>query len=260
MTRPAPIHCGRLDALSPAFVHGFFTRQGGVSQGVFAGLNVGLGSDDRRDHVLENRRRVAEWLASPTPPLATPHQIHSPTVERVEAVWPLDTRPQADAVVTDRPGVPLGVLTADCGPVLFADERAGVIGAAHAGWKGALTGILDNTVSAMEDLGAHRADIRATLGPTISQDNYEVGPEFVERLKTETPDNKRFFRPSERPDHALFDLPAYILHRLEVAGVEAQWTGHCTYGDEERFYSYRRKTHRGEPDYGRQISAIMMRS
>ncbi|GIL02341.1 MAG: laccase domain protein [Alphaproteobacteria bacterium] len=260
MTRPAPIQCGRLDALSPAFIHGFFTRHGGVSRGLFAGLNVGLGSGDRPADVAENRRRVAAWLDSPTPFLATPHQTHSPTVETVTAAWPPDARPRADAVVTDRPGVPLGVLTADCGPILFADASAGVIAAAHAGWRGALDGVIENTVAAMERLGARRAGIRATLGPTISQDSYEVGPEFVDRLLAAGAGNRRFLRASPRPDHAQFDLPGYILFRLEAAGVEAEWTGQCTYADEARFFSFRRTTHRGEPDYGRQISAIMMRS
>lgn len=259
MTRPAPIQCGRLDALSPAFVHGFFTRNGGVSAGVYRGLNVGLGSSDSRQHVSENRKRVADWLGAPASALATPHQIHSVDVATVSEPWSPEARPRTDAVVTDRPGIVLGVLTADCGPVLLADGKAGVIGAAHAGWKGAVGGILENTIAAMERLGARRADIRATLGPTISQDNYEVGPEFVERLLAASPDNQRFLRPAARPGHAFFDLPGYILDRLGKAGIDADWTGTCTYGDEARFFSFRRTTHRGEPDYGRQISAIMMR-
>lgn len=259
MTRPAPILCGRLDALSPAIVHGFFTRDGGVSSGLYKGLNVGLGSDDSRAHVAENRRRVADWLGTATAALATPHQVHSTDVATVTEPWPADARPESDAVVTDRPGIVLGVLTADCGPVLLADGKAGVIGAAHAGWKGAMGGILENTIAAMERLGAQKSDIRATLGPTIGQDNYEVGPEFVERLLAASPDNRRFLRAAPRPDHAFFDLPGYILDRLEKAGVDAGWTGTCTYDDEARFFSFRRTTHHGEPDYGRQISAIMMR-
>ena len=257
MRGPAPIQCGRLDALSPAFIHGFFTREGGVSTGLYEGLNVGLGSHDSPDSIAENRRRVGEWLGCDA--LAAPHQVHSADVVTVEEPWHSGERPRADAAVTNRPGIALGVLTADCGPILLADGKAGVIGAAHAGWKGAMTGILENTVRAMERLGAGRSDIRATLGPTISQENYEVGPEFVERLMADAVDNERFLRPSPRPGHALFDLPGYILDRLQAAGVEASWTGTCTYGDEARFFSYRRTTHRGEADYGRQISAIMMR-
>jgi YfiH family protein len=261
MTQPAPIQCGRLDALSPAIVHGFFTRTGGVSDGIFASLNVGLGSSDKRAHVMENRRRVAEWLDAPTPFLATPFQLHSADAETIDTPWQeIDDWPRADAVVTNRSGLPLGVLTADCGPILLADAKAGVIAAAHAGWKGALSGILENTIAAMERLGARNSEIQATLGPAISQENYEVGPEFVERFVADSPDNQRFFRPSSKAGHALFDLPGHILSRLHGAGVEARWTGHCTYREEARFFSYRRKTHRGEPDYGRQISAIMMRT
>jgi len=259
VTRPAPILCERLDALSPAIVHGFFTRAGGVSDGVFEGLNVGLGSGDCRDHVLENRRRVADWLGAPAEMLAAPHQIHSPDVAVVEEPWPYEQRPRADAVVTNRAGVPLGVLTADCGPVLFADADAGVIGAAHAGWRGALSGVIENTVDAMEKLGARRAGMVATLGPTIGPESYEVGAELVEAVTRDEPDAERHFRPASRAGHFMFDLPAYVVARLAAAGVAARWTGQDTYADEARFYSYRRKTHRGEADYGRQISAIMIR-
>ena len=260
MTQPAPILCERLDALSPGVVHGFFTRQGGVSGGVFEALNVGLGSSDDREAVEENRRRVAAWMGVPDRPLATPYQIHSPDIVVATETWPREERPKADAIVTDRPGIAIGVLTADCGPVLLADPQAGVVAAAHAGWRGAMDGVLENAIAAMERLGAARERIAATLGPTISQENYEVGPEFSDRLLAADPQNEGFLRPSAKNGHSLFDLPGYILSRLTAAGVEASWTGHCTYRDEARFFSYRRKTHRGEPDYGRQISSIMIRS
>ncbi len=258
MTAPAPILCEGLGSLSTRFAHGFFTRQGGVSRGVYEGLNVGIGSDDQREHVLENRARVAARLGD-CAFLATPRQVHSPDVAVVEAPWAPDEQPIADAVVTNRPGIAAGVLTADCGPVLFAEPQAGVVGAAHAGWKGATGGVLENTIAAMERLGAQRSRILATLGPTISQANYEVGPEFVDRLIALDPANRTYLTASKRPDHAMFDLPAYIVARLARAGVTARWTGECTYADSDRFFSYRRTTHRGEPDYGRQISAILIR-
>lgn len=256
-----PILCHGLAALGAQGVaHGFFTRAGGVSEGLYRGLNVGLGSNDSREAVLENRARVAAWLGARDGSLATVHQTHSTDVALVEEPWANESRPAADALVTDRPGIALGVLTADCGPVLFADAEAGVIGAAHAGWKGATGGIVENTVAAMERLGAKRERIAATLGPTITRRAYEVGPEFVERLTALDKENARFLSPSVRAGHAMFDLPGYILARLETAGVAARFTGHCTYGEEERFFSFRRTTHRGEPDYGRQISAIILRS
>ena len=264
MTLPVPLSC---DVLARAaqehahpILHGFFTRKGGVSQGIYKGLNVGLGSNDDRAAILENRRRVAAFLGSRGDELVTVHQVHSPDVAVVTAPMGENERPQADAVVTATPDIAIGILTADCGPVLFADPSAGVIGAAHAGWKGATTGVLENTILAMEKLGANRADMIATLGPVISQENYEVGPEFVERLQAIHPDNRKYCKPAEREGHMLFDLPGYITDRLEKAGVNARWTGHCTYADEDSFFSYRRKTHRGETDYGRQISAIILRS
>lgn len=258
MTAPAPILCRALGGLSPRLEHGFFTRQGGVSRGIYQGLNVGLGSGDERGDVLENRARVAARLGD-SPFLATPRQTHSPDVAVVDAPWAPGEQPVADAVVTNRPGIAAGVLTADCGPVLFAEAQSGVVGAAHAGWKGATGGVLENTIAAMERLGADRSRILATLGPTISQANYEVGPEFVERLVALDPANAAWLAASPRPAHAMFDLPAYILARLERAGVAAVWTGECTYADADRFFSFRRTTHRGEPDYGRQISAILIR-
>jgi polyphenol oxidase len=238
--------------------HAFFTRRSGVSEGIYASLNGGLGSSDDPGKVAENRRRMAEALNIEPTALVSVHQVHSPDAVIVEGPWNGE-RPRADGMATKTPGIALGITTADCGPVLFADPEANVIGAAHAGWRGAATGVLEATVEAMERLGATRDRIVAVLGPTISQAAYEVGPDFVERLTSENADNARFFRPSERESHAMFDLPSYIGTRLEAAGI-GQFTnlGLCTYSDEDRFYSYRRTTHRGEPDYGRLISAIVL--
>lgn len=239
--------------------HAFFTRQGGVSEGLYHSLNGGLGSSDDPARVAENRRRMTDQLRLPAHALVSLHQIHSPEVVVVEGAWPRQERPRADAMVTRMPGLALGIATADCGPVLFADSEKGVVGAAHAGWKGALTGVLEATLAAMEGLGADRASVIAVLGPTISQKAYEVGPEFVARFRDAGPANERFFRPSGRQAHAFFDLPGYIGSRLEAAGIgEFADLGHCTYAEEERFYSFRRATHRGEPDYGRLISAIAL--
>jgi hypothetical protein len=240
--------------------HGFFTRQGGVSDGIYASLNIGLGSDDTRDSVLENRKRVAESLGVASSRLVSPYQIHSADVITVSAPFEDGANRKADALVSATPGLALGVATADCGPVLFADPDAGVIGASHSGWKGAVNGILRNTVAAMEALGADRNRIIAVLGPTISQKAYEVGPEFHQRFLEEDAGNERFFIPSETPGHFMFDLPAFITARLEGLGLQTVADLRlCTYADEERFYSYRRTTHRREPDYGRQISAIALR-
>ncbi len=237
--------------------HGYFTRSGGVSRGIYRGLNVGIGSDDDPVSVRENRTRVAKHLGIDPENLVTAYQVHSPDI--VIARQPFTgERPRADGIVTDRPGIAVGVVTADCGPVLFADSQVGVIGAAHAGWKGALDGVLENTIAAMETLGARRERIAAVLGPSISQRNYEVGPEFVARFLAADPRNERYFEPSPQDGHALFDLQRFTVDRLLAAGVQAAATGHCTYEDEDSFYSYRRKTHRGEPDYGRQISAIVL--
>lgn len=253
--RPSPILSPALEALAPRIRHGFFTREGGVSTGIFAGLNVGLGSSDDRAAVEENRAGVARWFGLPASRLATQHQVHSPDVTVIADPENLP-RNHADAMVTDRPGIILGVLTADCGPILFADREASVIGAAHAGWKGALDGVLEATVETMERLGAKRNRITAVLGPSIAQPDYEVGPEFVERFVARNPDHARYFIPSEKPGHAMFDLPALTIDRLKAAGVQASGLGLSTYPDAERFFSYRRTTHRQEPDYGRQISAI----
>ncbi len=239
--------------------HGYFTRAGGVSSGIYASLNIGLGSDDKRHDVLENRRRVAGDIGVEPARLVSPHQIHSPDVITVEGPWPDDADRKADALVTRTPGLAIGIATADCGPVLFADPEARVVGAAHSGWKGALSGILQNTVSAMEALGASRDRITAVLGPTISRDAYEVGPEFHERFVKEASGNARYFTPSGRAGHHLFDLPAFITDRLKALGLaEVTDTAMCTYSDEARFFSFRRTTHRNEPDYGRQISAIAL--
>lgn len=237
--------------------HGFFTRKGGASSGVFGGLNCGLGSTDQADIVKINRTRAAGALGLTYDDLCAAHQVHSADVARVAG--PQDgPAPKCDALVTDQPGLALVILTADCQPVLFADPKAGVIGAAHAGWKGAIGGILEATIDEMEALGAHREDITAIIGPSISQRAYEVGPEFLEDFIADTPDNARFFANGEG-DRYHFDLPAYGLHRLRQAGVgQAEWTRHCTYSDPERFYSYRRSVHRKEADYGRLISLIRL--
>ncbi|WP_137155791.1 peptidoglycan editing factor PgeF [Rhizobium sp. FKL33] len=246
------------EATGAAIEHGFFTRKGGVSEGFYAGLNVGLGSKDAPTAIQENRARVAAWFGRSVDDLATLYQIHSADVVMVDASS-RGERPQADGQVTATPGVVLGVLTADCGPVLFADPHARVIGAAHAGWKGALGGVLEATIEAMIALGAIRERIVASLGPSISQASYEVGPEFVARFLELNPAWSRFFIPSEIPDHSMFDLPALTVERLRAAGVQAENIDRCTYADEENFFSYRRTTHRKEDDYGRQISAIMIR-
>ena len=243
------------DALAP-LRHGFFTRKGGASSGVFSGLNCGMGSSDQSDVVRINRTRAADALGLGPENLVNVHQVHSARVEVVEG--PQEERPRADGMVTKVPGLALAILTADCQPVLFADRQAGVIGAAHAGWRGALSGVLSATVEAMEALGAKRGNIAAVIGPSISQRAYEVGPEFFEDFLAEDPGFSRFFAGGEG-DRMQFDLPSFGLHMLREAGVgEAEWTGHCTYSDPARFYSYRRSVHRSEADYGRLISAIRL--
>jgi YfiH family protein len=243
------------DSLAP-LRHGFFTRRGGASSGVFSGLNCGPGSSDQSEIVQINRARVAEAMGVAPDYLITVHQVHSADV--VTVTGPMGTRPRADAMVTDVPGVALAVLTADCQPVLFADVANGVIGAAHAGWRGALDGVLEATVAGMEGLGADRRRIRAVIGPSISQAAYEVGPEFIEAFLAEDSDNARFFANGEGGRYQ-FDLPGFGLHRLRQSGIgQAEWTRHCTYADPERFYSYRRTTHAGEADYGRLISVIRL--
>jgi hypothetical protein len=239
--------------------HAFFTREGGVSEGIYASLNGGVGSNDDGAHVAENRARMAAALGVAPAALATPYQIHSADVVVAEEPWTHEARPRADAVVTRVPGLAIGVSTADCGPVLLADGAAGVIGAAHAGWRGALSGVTDAAIAAMERLGAERSRIVAALGPMIRQPSYEVGAELVDRFVAADADNARFFRPAARPGHSLFDLPGYIAARLARAGIrQIDDLGACTYADPQRFFSFRRTTHRGEPDYGRHVNAIAL--
>lgn len=236
--------------------HGFFGRAGGASSGVYAGLNCGFGSDDQHDIVAINRARVAQAMGGTADDMVGVHQIHSADVATMTQARP--EKPKADAVVTATKGVILSVLTADCQPVLFADQSAGVIGAAHAGWQGALSGVLDNTVDAMVTLGAVRENITAVIGPSISQRNYEVGPEFAERFMDEDPAFSRFFAQGHG-DRMQFDLCAFGLDRLRAAGIaDAAWTRHCTYDDPARFFSYRRSVHQKEGDYGRMIAAISL--
>ncbi len=245
------------DSLSPVH-HGFFTRKGGASSGVFHGLNCGAGSSDQSDIVQINRDRVAKSMDVADRNLVFVHQIHSAEVVTVtNPMEPKAPRPRADAMVTNQPGLALAILTADCQPVLFADPRAGVVGAAHAGWRGALDGILENTVDAMIALGADRDNITAVVGPSISQRAYEVGPEFLDAFLMEDQANARFFAGGQG-DRMHFDLPAFGLHKLRSAGVNAEWTRHCTYSDADRFFSYRRATHAKDADYGRLISVIRL--
>jgi len=258
MSLPNPIQSQ--DLKSNEITHGFFTRAGGASKGIYEGLNVGLGSDDEREAVLENRRRVAQTVNVSQENLLTVYQVHSADVALAEKPWAMEERPKLDAMVSATPGLAIAIMTADCGPVLFHDDENRIIGAAHAGWKGATGGILENTVTAMEKMGAVREKITAVLGPTISQEHYEVGPEFVENLMSLNTENDRYLVQSENAGHAMFDLPGYIVKRLQSDGINATWTGHCTYSDEARFFSYRRKTHRREADYGRQVSVIKINS
>ncbi len=242
----------------PGISHGFFTRSGGVSTGLYASLNCGTGSNDAHESVMANRARVAEALGVGADRLATPYQVHGTDAVIVETVWEPGLGPKADAVVTSRPGVALGIGTADCGPILLADAKARVIGAAHAGWRGALAGVAEAAIEAMVLMGARRERIVAVLGPSISQANYEVGPEVVGQFAEADPANARFFVPSPRERRSLFDLPGYTVARLRSAGVTAANMDLCTYAEPERFYSYRRATHLGEPDYGRLLSAIVL--
>ena len=236
--------------------HGFFTRMGGSSTGMYHGLNCGKGSGDTPETVQSNRAAVADFFGLPADRLQSVHQTHSAQVQILTA--PLSDAPKADAMVTATAGVILGVLTADCQPVLFHDAKAGVIGAAHAGYKGAKLGVLQNTLAAMETLGARRQDICAVIGPCISQKAYEVGPEFLEEICHDAPDALRFFAQG-KGDRYQFDLPSYSLDQLRAAGVkEAAWTGHCTYSAPDQFYSYRRSVHEQQPDYGRLISCICL--
>lgn len=240
--------------------HAFFTRRGGVSEGAYASLNCGLGSGDDPEKVRTNRAAAAEALGVAATALTTVYQVHSPDVVRVEAPWaPGPDAPRADAMVTDRPGVALGILTADCVPVLFADSEAGVIGAAHAGWKGAFSGVLEATVAAMADLGARADRIAAAVGPCIRQESYEVGDDFRDRFVAADAGNAAFFAPGHRPGHCQFDLPGFAMARLGRLGLGAVTDVEVdTCADADRFFSYRRGTLAGAPDYGRGLSAIAL--
>lgn len=249
------IHATSLGSLP----HGFFGRRGGVSTGEVAGLNIGYGSKDDREAIAENRRRAIDALLTGAE-LVTVHQVHSADVVFAGNAWPQDERPHADAMVTDRPGLLLGILTADCAPILLADEEAGIIGAAHAGWRGALAGVTDSTVEAMVRLGADRDAIAAVVGPCIAKASYEVDDAFRERFLEDDGDNERFFA-AGAGDKPHFDLAAYVVHRLRAAGVSTVEALQLdTYADPDRFYSFRRATHRGEADYGRQVSMIALRA
>ena len=244
-----------LDGIS----HGFFTREGGHSSGLFTSLNCGMGSGDDKEIVARNRAVVAGRLGVAPDHLLSAWQVHSPDAAVVSAPWEGEERPRVDALVTRTPGIGLGVLTADCGPVLFADPSAGVIGAAHAGWKGALTGVTTRTLDVMEEQGASRKNVIAVIGPMISKAAYEVGPEFPGRFTEADPANARWFTPSPRAGHFMFDLPGYLANRLRAEGVGTVVNlSLCTFSDERRFFSYRRATHRNERDYGRLISAIAL--
>jgi YfiH family protein len=245
-----------LDATG-AVRHGFFTREGGISTGVYATLNAGIGSRDAPDNVRENRARMAAALRVPADRLLTAYQVHSAEAVIVDRPWPLDERPRADAVVTNTPGLAVAITTADCGPILLADAGARVIAAAHAGWRGALGGVLESAVAAMERCGARRDRIIAAIGPMIRQPSYEVGPDLIAAFSG--PTDARFFTPAERAGHAFFDLAGYIASRLHAAGIaHVNDLDACTYADDKRFFSYRRSVHRKEDDYGRHISAIAL--
>jgi YfiH family protein len=242
----------------PGLRHAFFTRDGGVSSGIHAGLNAGIGSQDDPANVVENRRRIAERMGVAPARLLTLYQTHSPDAVVATGPWEGTSRPRADAIVTRTAGLAIGVTAADCGPILLVDPTARVIGAAHAGWKGALTGILESTIAAMEKLGAERSGTVAAIGPLIRQHSYEVGGEFVERFMAADAENALYFIPSAREGHAMFDLAGFIRTRLENAGVlMIDDVGVDTYSD-PRFYSYRRSVHRNEPDYGRHVHAIVL--
>jgi purine-nucleoside/S-methyl-5'-thioadenosine phosphorylase / adenosine deaminase len=239
--------------------HGFFTREGGVSTGIFASLNCSLASGDDLAAVGENRRRAMAEIGVGLDALASVYQVHSADVMMVEQPWPYAKRPKADAMVTKRKGLALGILTADCAPVLFADERAGIVGAAHAGWRGAVGGVLEATVAKMCDEGASLARLIAVIGPCIGFNSYEVGPEFPAPFLAQDPENARFFRAAQRPRHHLFDLPGYVRARLAAAGVHhIDWVGGDTAREEGRFFSWRRTCLNGEKQFGHQLSAICL--
>jgi polyphenol oxidase len=239
--------------------HGFLTRQGGVSAGIYASLNCGYGSNDDPGNVTENRRRALALIRLPAEALATTYQIHSADVVEVTKPWPLEARPRVDAMVTTRPGIALGIGTADCAPVLLADPVAGVIGAAHAGWRGAVNGVVEAVVRSMVERGADPARMRAAVGPCIAQASYEVGPEFPQPFLQQDPDNRRFFLPSKRAGHFMFDLPGYVVSRLRRLGIgETASVARDTCAEADMFFSYRRTTLAGEKDYGRGLSVIAL--
>jgi polyphenol oxidase len=254
----APLQAAALGKLE-GIRHAFFTRTGGVSDGIYASLNAGIGSRDAPENVAVNRARMAATLGVAPEKLLTCYQVHSPDAVIVVAPWRADSRPRADAMATAVPGLAIGVTTADCGPVLLADPMARVVGAAHAGWRGALAGVTDQAIAAMERLGAVRTRIVAAIGPMIRQPNYETGSDLTTQFIAANAANERFFRASEREGRFMFDLAGYVAARLAAAGVGViEDIGACTYGDEAKFFSYRRMTHRGEADYGRHINAIVL--
>jgi YfiH family protein len=258
-TVPVPTISAPALAALPGIRHAFFTRQGGVSTGPLASLNGGLGAKDAAENVHENRRRMALTLGLEPGRIALPWLVHSADVAVATFPWTRAEAPHADGVVTTTPGLAAAVTVADCGPILFADAEARVVAAAHAGWQGAFKGVAEATVAEMEAQGARRERVVAVLGPCIRQRSYEVGPEFVSRFAAQDVANARFFMPSAKPDRALFDLGGYIVYRLRAAGVgTVEDLGLDTYSDEERFFSYRRMTHRGEADYGRLVAAIAL--
>ena len=243
-----------------AIVSGFFSRAGGRSEGHYAGLNCGFGSSDRQEHVAANRTRVAQWLGVPATHLLTPHQVHSADSTVVFAPWARGNAPQLDSLVTTEKGIAIAVLAADCAPVLMADAEAGVVGAAHAGWRGALDGVIDACVSTMETSGAERSRIEAMVGPCISQNAYEVGHEFEAKFLSENGEYAAFFDRNPQSGRPHFDLSGFVDYRLRATGVsQITCDDRCTYDNESLFYSYRRSQHRQEPDYGRQISAIVLK-
>lgn len=252
------IKAGALDAVS-GVRHGFFTRQGGVSNGIYASLNGGLGSRDDARAVAENRRRAVARLGLGDAPLCTVHQCHGADCITVEAPWKRQAAPRADAMATDRPGVVLGVLSADCAPVIFADREARVIAIAHAGWKGALGGVIEAAVDAMTGLGAQRGNIAAAIGPSIGPQSYEVGAEFQAEFMAADAANDGYFSPASRAGHHLFDLAGYAAGRLQALGLGVvENLASDTYADAQRFFSYRRACHNGEGDYGRLLSLVAL--
>lgn len=243
----------------PGIEHGFFTRNGGASSGIYQSLNCGFGSDDDKEHVAENRALIAKTMGVASDKLITAHQVHSPDALAVTSGFADGQAPKLDALVTATPGLAVAILTADCGPILFADPEAKVVAAAHSGWRGAFSGVIETTIERMEELGARASNIIAVLGPTISKPNYEVDTAFMDNFTNTKPEWEQFFSEGNRQGHVQFDLPAFILHKLNSCGLAlAINMDRCTYGEEDLLFSFRRSTHRNEPDYGRQISAIAL--